>query len=205
MTTNNPYNAGQDGSDGSPYANTQGNAGGSNPYGQQYGESAYGSEYSNTQGGTASNGSQYGVPNYGGQQPYGQPQYGHQDYSQAPADQGYGQQGYGQASYGQVPYGQAPYGQQGYGQPMYAGGYAVGTKSKLVAGLLGIFLGSLGVHNFYLGRMGRAWAQLLISLLSLGMLAWAVGIWGLIEGILILASQPGTQWHRDGQNLELVD
>lgn len=200
MTTNNPYNAGQDGSDGSPYANTQGNAGGSNPYGQQYGESAYGSEYSNTQGGTASNGSQYGVPNYSGQQGYGQPQYGHQDYSQAPADQGYGQQGYGQA-----PYGQQGYGQQGYGQPMYAGGYAVGTKSKLVAGLLGIFLGGLGVHNFYLGRMGRAWAQLLISLLSLGMLSWVSGIWGLIEGILILASQPGTQWHRDGQNLELVD
>ena len=60
------------------------------------------------------------------------------------------------------------------------------AKSKLAAGLLGIFLGSLGVHNFYLGYTGKAVAQLLISLLSCGMLAWASAIWGLIEGILLL-------------------
>lgn len=60
------------------------------------------------------------------------------------------------------------------------------AKSKIAAGLLGIFLGSLGVHNFYLGFTGKAIAQLLISLLSCGTLAWASGIWGLIEGILIL-------------------
>ena len=33
-------------------------------------------------------------------------------------------------------------------------------KSKIAAGLLGIFLGSLGVHNFYLGYTGKAIAQL---------------------------------------------
>ena len=60
------------------------------------------------------------------------------------------------------------------------------AKSKLAAGLLGIFLGSLGVHNFYLGYTGKAVAQLLISLLSCGFLAWGSAIWGLIEGILIL-------------------
>lgn len=60
------------------------------------------------------------------------------------------------------------------------------AKSKIAAGLLGIFLGSLGIHNFYLGFTGKAIAQLLISLLSCGTLAWASGIWGLIEGILIL-------------------
>lgn len=60
------------------------------------------------------------------------------------------------------------------------------AKSKIVAGLLGIFLGALGVHNFYLGYTGKAIAQLLISLLSCGMLSFASGIWGLIEGILIL-------------------
>lgn len=60
------------------------------------------------------------------------------------------------------------------------------AKSKIAAGLLGIFLGSLGVHNFYLGFTGKAIAQLLISLLSCGTLAFASGIWGLIEGILIL-------------------
>lgn len=60
------------------------------------------------------------------------------------------------------------------------------AKSKIAAGLLGIFLGSLGVHNFYLGYTGKAIAQLLISLLSCGVLSFVSGIWGLIEGILIL-------------------
>jgi len=68
-------------------------------------------------------------------------------------------------------------------------GYAVATtnvdpsaqKSKLAAGLLGIFLGGLGVHNFYLGYTGKAIAQILLSC------CFGIGaIWGLIEGILIL-------------------
>lgn len=54
-------------------------------------------------------------------------------------------------------------------------------KSKLTAGLLGIFLGGLGVHNFYLGYTGKAIAQIVLSL------CFGVGaIWGLIEGIMIL-------------------
>jgi len=60
-------------------------------------------------------------------------------------------------------------------------------KSKIAAGLFGIFLGGLGIHNFYLGFKGKAIAQLLISLLSFGLLAWISAIWGLIEGIMILA------------------
>lgn len=59
-------------------------------------------------------------------------------------------------------------------------------KSKIAAGLLGIFLGAFGVHNFYLGYTGKAVAQLLISLLSCGFLAFASSIWGLVEGIMIL-------------------
>lgn len=54
-------------------------------------------------------------------------------------------------------------------------------KSKLVAGLLGILLGGLGVHNFYLGFTGKGVAQILLSF------CFGVGyIWGLIEGIMIL-------------------
>lgn len=60
------------------------------------------------------------------------------------------------------------------------------TKSKVVAGLLGISLGWLGIHNFYLGYIGKGIAQLLLTVLTLGFLAWISGIWGLIEGILIL-------------------
>ena len=61
-----------------------------------------------------------------------------------------------------------------------------GNKSKMAAGLLGIFLGCLGVHNFYLGYKSKAIAQLLISVLSCGALAIGSAIWGLVEGILIL-------------------
>ena len=56
-------------------------------------------------------------------------------------------------------------------------------KSKIAAGLLGIFLGCFGVHNFYLGYTGKAVAQLLITVLSCGILSFASAIWGLIEGI----------------------
>ena len=38
-----------------------------------------------------------------------------------------------------------------------------GAKSKIAAGLLGIFLGTFGVHNFYLGNTGKAVAQLLFA------------------------------------------
>lgn len=65
-------------------------------------------------------------------------------------------------------------------------------KSKLTAGLLGIFLGSLGVHNFYLGFKGKAVAQLLISLLSCGTLAVVSSVWGLIEGIMLLTGSIST-------------
>ena len=59
-------------------------------------------------------------------------------------------------------------------------------KSKITAGLFGIFLGSFGVHNFYLGYNGKAVAQLLLTVLTCGMLSFVSSIWGLIEGILIL-------------------
>ena len=59
-------------------------------------------------------------------------------------------------------------------------------KSKIAAGILGILVGFLGIHNFYLGYTGKGIAQLLISVLSLGLLSPISGLWGLIEGILIL-------------------
>lgn len=59
-------------------------------------------------------------------------------------------------------------------------------KSKVCAGLLGIFLGCFGVHNFYLGYTGKGVAQLLITVLSLFILSGISALWGLIEGILIL-------------------
>lgn len=53
-------------------------------------------------------------------------------------------------------------------------------KSKVVAGLFGIFLGGLGIHKFYLGRMGWGIVYLLFC--------WTLipGIAGFIEGIIYL-------------------
>lgn len=65
-------------------------------------------------------------------------------------------------------------------------------KSKIAAGILGILLGSLGVHNFYLGYTGKAVGQLLISVLSCFVLSPISAIWGLIEGIMILTGSINT-------------
>ena len=62
-------------------------------------------------------------------------------------------------------------------------------KSKLAAGLLGIFLGSLGIHNFYLGYTVKAVIQLVITIVTCGFGAIVSSIWGLIEGILILTGR----------------
>jgi len=81
-------------------------------------------------------------------------------------------------------------------------GVGVSPKSKLVAGVLGIFLGGLGLHNFYLGRTKRGLTQLLVTLvasaLTFGFASAAMSIWGLIEGILILTAKPGSQYSLDG-------
>jgi len=64
-------------------------------------------------------------------------------------------------------------------------------KSKLAAGLLALFLGSLGIHNFYLGYTGKAVGQLVGSLvgglITCGVATAGIAIWALIEGILILS------------------
>lgn len=74
-------------------------------------------------------------------------------------------------------------------------------KSKVAAGILGIFLGMFGVHNFYLGRAGRGVAQLLLTLLSCFILSPITEIWGLVEGILILSGSINT----DGKGIPLKD
>ncbi len=83
------------------------------------------------------------------------------------------------------------------GAGLYNGVRAVpGRKSRLAAGLLGIFLGGWGVHNFYLGYIGKAIAQIVLSF------CFGIGaIWGLIEGIMILVGSINT----DAQGNPLAD
>lgn len=65
---------------------------------------------------------------------------------------------------------------------------APGAKSKMTAGLLGIFLGGWGIHNFYLGNTSRGIIQIIVTLVTCGM----GSIWGLIEGIMILTGSINT-------------
>ena len=86
---------------------------------------------------------------------------------------------------------------------------APGAKSKMAAGLLGIFLGCWGVHNFYLGYTGKAVGQLVLSIIGIltsclyigVFLILAAEIWGLIEGIMILSGSINT----DAQGNLLAD
>ena len=70
-------------------------------------------------------------------------------------------------------------------------------KSKMAAGLLGIFLGGLGIHNFYMGYKGKAIIQLLLGTVGIIVLIGPVisAIWGFIEGIMILAGKIRVDGH----------
>jgi TM2 domain-containing membrane protein YozV len=70
-----------------------------------------------------------------------------------------------------------------------------GQRSRLVAGLLGIFVGGFGVHSFYLGDNKKGVWQIVATILSCGIGA----LWGFVEGIMILAGKVNTDF--DGQPL----
>ncbi len=120
----------------------------------------------------------------------GQPGYG---YGDAYGDQGYGQSGYGQSGYGQSSYGQMePYSFGSlYSAPAPFGiepstGLPYSDKSKVVAGLLQIFLGSFGVGRFYKGDIGIGIAQIAVTWLTFGLGA----LWPFIDGIVLLTGRP---------------
>ena len=71
------------------------------------------------------------------------------------------------------------------GIPEYHPGNAVAgiPKKRSTYILLAVFLGGLGIHNFYAGYTGRGLAQLLILIFTGWLIvpALAVGIWVLVE------------------------
>ena len=66
----------------------------------------------------------------------------------------------------------------------------VEQKSVIVAALLAFFLGTLGIHNFYLGYTNKAVTQLLLTLvgsvITCGLSAIAVQVWAIVEGVQLL-------------------
>ena len=118
-------------------------------------------------------------PAYPQQPAYGQPPvYGQPMYPQQPV---YPQQ----PMYPQQPvYGQPQVNIYTQAAPMYNPGVNPSwpLKDKLVAGLLGIFLGGIGVHKFYLGKVGLGIVYILFCWTGIP------AIVGLIEGIIYLCS-----------------
>lgn len=105
----------------------------------------------------------------------------------------------GPAYPGPPPPGYLPPPPVGYPPPGYAG-YPVYVdplaKSRLTAGLLGIFLGAFGVHRFYLGYTSIGVLQILVTIATFGI----GGLWGVIEGILILGGS-GIKTDAEGRPL----
>ena len=69
-----------------------------------------------------------------------------------------------------------------------------GGKSKVAAGLFGILLGGLGIHKFYLGRVGMGILYLLFC--------WTFipAVIGLVEGIIYLTLSDAEFAHRYGNS-----
>ncbi|MER7971193.1 TM2 domain-containing protein [Streptomyces sp. NPDC005840] len=129
-------------------------------------------------------GSPYGYPQPGtapgGHQQGGYPPPGYPPPGYPPP--GYQQGGYPPPGYAPPPGTYtgdpgAPYGYDPFGRPY-------SDKSKVVAGILQLVLGSLGVGRFYIGHVGVGIAQLLTC--------GGLGIWALIDGIVLLTSNHTT-------------
>lgn len=82
--------------------------------------------------------------------------------------------------------------------PIVVDGEAISDRKILVAFLLALFLGTLGVHRFYCGRIGSGVAQLVLTLTVLGApIAW---IWSTVDWILIVCGA-----FRDGDERLLTE
>ena len=64
----------------------------------------------------------------------------------------------------------------------------ISPKSRLAVALFAFFLGGLGVHRFYLGKIGTGIAMLLT--------AGGLGIWALVDFIMAVA---GTMKDKEGR------
>lgn len=65
-------------------------------------------------------------------------------------------------------------------------------RSRMAAGILAVWLGSFGVHSFYLGNSSRGLMQVLITLLTCGIGGIVMTIWGIMDGVKILDGRINT-------------
>lgn len=74
-------------------------------------------------------------------------------------------------------------------------------KSKIVACILALFLGTLGIHNFYLGYNKKAMLELLLTILSFGILSIISEILAIIDLVMIVTGSTSV----DGDGNPLTD
>ena len=72
--------------------------------------------------------------------------------------------------------------------------YGSTHKSRTIYIVLGIFLGALGIHNFYAGYTGRAVGQLCLTVLTLGKLGIVSWIWAIIEICIVEKDSTGLRF-----------
>ena len=91
--------------------------------------------------------------------------------------------------------------QQAYGQPAYGQPFAAGApKQWMVAVILAFFLGTLGVHNFYLGYTTKGIIQLVLTITVIGI--FVSGPWALIDFIMLLMRSGSYATDAQGQPLQ---
>jgi len=62
----------------------------------------------------------------------------------------------------------------------------MGGDKKIVAGILAILVGSLGVHKFILGYTTEGLIMLLVTVLTCGIAGIVMSVVGIVEGIMYL-------------------
>jgi TM2 domain-containing membrane protein YozV len=72
--------------------------------------------------------------------------------------------------------------------------YNANAKDRVAYVLLAVFLGNLGIHNFYAGYTSRAVTQLLICLLTCGIGGIATWIWAIIEAVTVEQDAKGVRF-----------
>lgn len=75
---------------------------------------------------------------------------------------------------------------------MYSGLHA--PKSRITFILLGIFLGALGVHNFYAGYIRKAAAQLCLTVFTCFYASFVSWIWAIVEVCTVTEDGEGVQF-----------
>ncbi|EWC97022.1 TM2 domain protein [Actinomyces sp. ICM54] len=112
------------------------------------------------------------------------------------AQQGYGVPGPDANQQAAFAAGQQAYGQPAYGQPFAAGA----PKQWIVAVLLAFFLGTLGIHNFYLGYTTKGIIQLVLTITVIGI--FVSGPWALIDFIMLIMRSGSYATDAQGQPLQ---